>query len=126
MTNSHHTPAQAALIMLIILQFIMLSALYAGVAPHPPAQTPLFGMAPFLGAALGVAGGALAMGATSTAMGRVLCGLAAVMAAISFGPQKYFDPQFPLIWPAVITAQGAIITLVVQISRRGWFRQNSV
>ncbi len=33
----------------------MLSALYAGIRPHPPVVTPLFGIAPFLGAAMSVA-----------------------------------------------------------------------
>ncbi len=33
------------------------------------------------------------------------------MAAISFGPQKYFDAQFGPIWPAVIAGQVAIVTI---------------
>lgn len=39
----------AALSVLIILQSVMLSALYADVPPHPPVATPLFGMARFSG-----------------------------------------------------------------------------
>jgi len=39
--------------------------------------------------------------------------LAAVaLALVSFGPQKYLDAQFPLIWPAVVTAQLAIVIIM--------------
>ena len=41
--------------------------------------------------------------------------LAALMAMLSFGPQKYLDPQFPLIWPAVLTAQIAVIAVFVGV-----------
>ena len=48
----HDRQALAALTTLILLQSIMLSALYAGIRPHPPVATPLFGIAPFLGASV--------------------------------------------------------------------------
>lgn len=38
--------------------------------------------------------------------------LAAVMALISFGPQKYLDAQFPLIWPAVLAGQIAAAVVI--------------
>ena len=102
---SSDRPNQAALACLILLQTVMLASLYAGVAPHPPAATPLFGIGPFLGASLSAAVAALILGASGT--GRWLAGLAALAALVSFGPQKYFDPQFPLIWPAVLSGQVA-------------------
>lgn len=102
----------AALSVLIVLQLVMLGSLYAGVAPHPPATTPLFGIAPFLAAALAAAVAAMMVGCRGrTGWGLSL--LAALAAAVSFGPQKYFDAQFAMIWPAVITGQIAIMTVLV-------------
>ncbi|MGJ8588857.1 MAG: hypothetical protein ACSHXW_11940 [Yoonia sp.] len=105
----------AALSALILLQLVMLSALYAGVAPHPPVATPLFGMAPFLAASFAVAFSAILLGPLNGKAGRSLSGLAVVLALVSFGPQKYFDAQFALIWPAVISGQIAAIVVLVHI-----------
>lgn len=110
-------PAQAALAALIVLQGVMLGALYAGIAPHPPAATPLFGMAPFLAAAVSAAVAALILGPGSPA-GRALAALAAIAALVSFGPQKLLDPQFPLIWPAVLAGQVAAVTVLATLLRR--------
>jgi hypothetical protein len=110
-------PIQAALACLILLQTVMLASLYAGVAPHPPASTPLFGIGPFLGAALSAAVAALILGPSPA--GRVLAGLAAVAALVSFGPQKYLDPQFALIWPAVLSGQVAAAVILLGLVSRG-------
>lgn len=104
MTNPERQTT-AALAMLILLQFIVLSALYAGIRPHPPEATPLFGIAPFLGVAMGTALSAIILQTLRTRAGRLLCVVAALMALVSFGPQKYLDAQFGLIWPAVIFGQ---------------------
>ncbi len=104
----------AALSVLIVLQMIMLSALYAGIKPHPPVATPLFGIAPFIGASIAAALAAIIM-TPATRGGRILSVLAALMAAASFGPQKYFVPEFPLIWPAVIGAQIAIVAIIANV-----------
>lgn len=106
-------PYQAALACLILLQTVMLASLYAGVAPHPPPTTPLFGIGPFLGASLSVAVAALILAPAQTRSGRVLAGLAAGTALVSFGPQKYIDPQFSLIWPAVLSGQVAAGTILL-------------
>jgi hypothetical protein len=108
-------PVIAALSALILLQLVMLSALYAGIAPHPPVATPLFGMAPFLAASFAAAFAAILIGPLSGRAGRSLSGLAVVLALVSFGPQKYVDAQFALIWPAVISGQIAAITVLMQI-----------
>lgn len=105
----------AALATLIILQLIMLSALYAGVPPHPPAATPLFGIAPFLGASVSIALSAIIAGPTASPGGRSLAGLAALMALVSFGPQKYLDAQIALIWPAVVLGQIAAIVVLLRV-----------
>ena len=111
MSNRGHI---AALSVLIVLEMIMLSALYAGIKPHPPVATPLFGIAPFIGASIAAAIAAIIM-TPATRGGRVLSVLAALMAAASFGPQKYFVPEFPLIWPAVIGAQIAIVAIIANV-----------
>ncbi|PTX47279.1 hypothetical protein IQ03_03269 [Gemmobacter caeni] len=105
----------AALSVLIILQLVMLGALYAQVPPHPPATIPLFAIAPFLAVALATAAAALIIGPLASRTGKVLSLLAALMAMLSFGPQKYLDLQFPLIWPAVLTAQVAVIAIFIGV-----------
>ena len=105
--------AIAALSTLFILQIIMLAALFAGVPPHPPAETPLFGMGPFLGMSVSTAIAAIILLLSDSNLGRPLGIVAALMALVSFGPQKFFDPQFHLIWPAVITAQIAVVILAL-------------
>ena len=80
--------ALAALATLILLQLIMLSAFYAGIRPHPPIATPLFGIALFLGASVSVALSAMIVQPLTTAIGRGLGVMAALMALVSFGPQK--------------------------------------
>ncbi|CUH76115.1 hypothetical protein [Tropicibacter naphthalenivorans] len=109
-------PTRAALAMLITVQTLMLGSLYAGVEPHPPATIPPFALAPFLSVAIGTCGTAWIMG--DSRAGRILSALSAVLALVSFGPQKYFDPAFPLIWPAVIAAQISVATLLAQLSPR--------
>ncbi len=108
-----HRPTTAALATLIILQAIMLMALFADVAPHPPAAVAPFGIGPFIGVAISAAAAALILD-PSTRSGAASAVIAGVLALVSFGPQKYVDAQFPLIWPAVITAQIAIITIFAQ------------
>lgn len=111
----HERQTTAALTALIVLQIIMLTALYAGIKPHPPTATPLFGIAPFLGASLSVAAGAIILGPLHDAAGRVLSLLSVVMALVSFGPQKYLDAQFALIWPAVLLGQFAALLILHRV-----------
>lgn len=117
MTQKASPETVAALAALIILQVIMLTALYAGVRPHPPVETPLFGIAPFLGASIAAAVAALIL-PQDTRAGRIFMVLAAVLGAVSFGPQKYLDAQIGLIWPAVVSGQVAIVTLLVHAFAR--------
>lgn len=109
MTRSR--PAAAALAALVILQSVMLLALYAGVPPHPPAAIALSGMGPFLGMALSAAAAALILDPLDGPPGRALTALAAALALVSFGPQKYADPAFGQIWPAVLSAQAAVTVI---------------
>ena len=105
----------AALTTLILLQGIMLSALYAGIRPHPPVTTLLFGIAPFIGAAMSIALAAIIVQPLGSREGRILSVIAALMALISFGPQKYFDPQFGLIYPAVLLGQFAALVIFASV-----------
>lgn len=111
---------RAALACLVILQTVMLTSLYAGVAPHPPAATPLFGIGPFLAAAVSAAVAALILGPQGGRAGQALALLAALAALVSFGPQKYLDPQFPQIWPAVLSGQVAAAVILVGPALRRW------
>ena len=108
-------PALAALTTLIVLHSVMLTALFAGVQPHPPAQIPLFGMAPFLGATLSAASAAIILGSVDTRSGRAFTLLALVLSLVSFGPHKLVDPAFPLIWPAVVAAWVAVLALALRL-----------
>ncbi len=110
-------PASAGLTALIILQLTMLFALYTLTEPHPPVATPLFGIGPFLGASFAAAAAAIWMGPTRAVSGRGLSLLSAAMALVSYGPQKYVDAAFPLIWPSVIAGQVACLVIVLAVIR---------
>ena len=102
-------PFHAPLAILAVLHGVMLASLYSGVPPHPPVATPLFAICPFIGAVL-----ALIAAAVFVRDPRVQLGVTAtivVLSLISFGPQKYLDPAFPMIWPAVLTGQLATVAL---------------
>ena len=103
----------AALAVLVILQSVMLAALYSKTMPHPPLTTPLFAIAPFLAASLSAAVAAMIVGPTRTLAGKLLAVGAGCLALVSFGPQKYFDAQFALIWPAVVCGQIAVLAVAV-------------
>ncbi|MCK0126625.1 hypothetical protein MWU76_19700 [Gelidibacter sp. F2691] len=121
MHTESHTAALGAL---IILQLTMLMALLFKIPPHPPEVIPFGGMAPVIGASLCAAFAALVFrGEGRSGKALVIC--ACLLAAISYGPQKYFDPAFNLVWPAVITAQIAIIALIVPIVRQAFARQSA-
>jgi len=104
--------ANACLAALIVLQLVMLGALFAQSAPHPPATISLFAIAPFLATSMSVAFAAILAGPLETRTGCILSIGASVIALLSYGPQKYFDAQFELIWPAVIAGQVAAVTLI--------------
>lgn len=113
-TDKSHVRAQAALLALIVLQLVMLAALYAQIPPHPPRVIAPFALGPFLGASLAIAGAAMMLGATRTGSGMASSLLAAALALVSFGPQKWLDPTIGEIWPAVLVAEIAAIVLVIE------------
>jgi len=118
--TTHQTQSHAALAVLIILQLTMLGSLFTQTAPHPPLAIPLFALGPFLGAALAIAIAALILGGTTSRSGAITSIIAAVLALISFGPQKWLDPMIGQIWPAVLLGEiAAVILVLLSIS---WFR----
>ena len=109
------SPTTNALSALIILQLVMLTAMFTLTEPHPPRTIPLFAMGPFLGAAIALAVCAILSGSETTRTGRYLAIFATIAALLSFGPQKWFDPLFPQIWPAVIGAQICAVVIAFRI-----------
>ncbi|MEO1747984.1 MAG: hypothetical protein AAFR27_05090 [Pseudomonadota bacterium] len=97
-----------ALVVLIILQLVMMFAMFFQAPPHPPYAVVPFAMGPFLAASLASCIAALLRGGQSTRSGQILTIIAAVLAMVSYGPQKWFDPMTHQIWPAVLTAQIAV------------------
>ncbi len=103
----------AACLMLATVQAVMLASLYFGVEPHPPRTIPLFAMPPFLAVSIGTA--LCAYSLSGQRPGRILAGVAAVAALLSFGPQKYVDPAIGDIWIAVVASQIAMLVIVWQL-----------
>lgn len=110
---SFNRTCRAGLGVLLVLQAVMLAALLSQSPPHPPIATPLFALGPFLGASLATTVAAFILGDAATGEGRAVSLLAAALALISFGPQKWLDPAFGGIWPAVILGQAAFIAVLV-------------
>lgn len=109
---------QGAIVTLLVLTGVMLLSLFTRTPPHPPLEVAPFALAPFLGASLAVGAAALQACRHQDRLGHALALVFAITALVSFGPQKYFDPAFSRIWPAVITAQAAILVVaVVGVSR---------
>ena len=119
---SQSDPATAAILVLLTLTGVMLLALFSRSLPHPPLEVPPFALAPFLGASLAIGAAAFHLLRQGARYGGTLAVFFALTALVSFGPQKYLDPEFSRIWPAVITAQIAVIAIlswsVVALRRR--------
>jgi len=77
--TTHNGPA-AALATLIILQLVMLFALFTQTGPHPPNAVAPFAIAPFLSVSLSVAVMAILFGATNTSAGSATAVIAALLA----------------------------------------------
>ncbi len=115
-------PVAAAVLVLLVLTAVMLLALFSRTAPHPPLEVAPFALAPFLGASLAIGAAAFHLLSQGSRYGEIAAIVFAVTAVLSFGPQKYFDPAFSRIWPAVITAQVAVLFILagcISTWRRG-------
>lgn len=108
-----HLAAVASVIALLIITAVMLSALFTRTSSHPPIEVPPFALGPFLGASLSIGGAVVYLVLKRAPYCRVISLLFALSALVSFGPQKFFDPWFSRVWPAVITAQLAVLVILV-------------
>jgi len=119
MTQPPTTPTDrldhAALAILIVLQALMLAALYTRTPPHPPLSIPLFGLGPFLSASVALAVAAMILGGRKSPAGRAATIAATAGALVSFGPHKWFDVTFGAIWPAVVLAEIACTILIARV-----------
>lgn len=107
---------------LLVLHAVMLSALFTRTVPHPPFETPLFALGPFLGAVLAIGVYALVQLSEKSRNGYWASFAVASLSLISFGPQKLLTPEFAQIWPAVVLGMISavvIIFLVIKTLRRG-------
>ncbi len=102
----------AAIGALLALTGVMLLALFTRTQPHPPLEVAPFALGPFLGASLAIGTAAFHLVRRGARAGDALAVAFALTALVSFGPQKYFDPDFARIWPAVITAQVAVVAVL--------------
>ncbi|WP_419910175.1 hypothetical protein [Hoeflea sp.] len=116
-TTSPATNADAALGILAVLQTTMLGALFTETVPHPPLNVAPFALGPFLGSSIAIAIAAIMLGSDRGRAGRILSALAALLALISFGPQKWIDPAIGQIWPAVLLGEIAVIVIAIAIFR---------
>lgn len=103
---------QAGIVALLIVTGVMLLALFSRTAPHPPLEVAPFALAPLLGASLATGAAALCLLRDATRLAHALAILFAATGLVSFGPQKYLDPAFSRIWPAVLAAQAAIAVII--------------
>ena len=110
--------ATAAIMALLVLTCAMLFALFTGTEPHPPLEVEPFALGPFLAASLATGAAAYGLVIRGSRFAMAITFLFALTALVSYGPQKYVDPAFPKIWPAVIVAQLAISVILYQLARR--------
>ena len=102
----------AAIAALLMLTGIMLLAMFTRTEPHPPLQVAPFALGPFLAASLATGAAAYGLAVRGMRFATATAVLFALTALVSYGPQKYVDPAFPKIWPAVIVAQLSIAVIL--------------
>ena len=102
----------AAVAALLVLTGAMLLAMFTRTEPHPPLEVEPFALGPFLAASLAIGAAAYGLAVRGMRFAMVMALLFALTALASYGPQKYVDPAFPKIWPAVIVAQAAIAVIL--------------
>lgn len=117
MQNTPDQLCRAALAVLIVLQFVMLAALFTKTPPHPPIAVAPFALGPFLGGSLSIAIASFFLGSAATGGGRAAALIAGILALVSFGPQKWIDPAIAQIWPAVLLGEIAVLLLAAGLVR---------
>ena len=120
----------AAIVVLMVLTGTMLLAMFTRTEPHPPLVVEPFALGPFLAASLAIGAAAYCLAVRDMRFALLIALFFALTALVSYGPQKYVDPAFLDIWPAVILAQGAIVVIILRaiyrmirtIRERSWYR----
>ena len=103
--------AEAAITALLVLTGAMLLAMFTRTEPHPPLEVEPFALGPFFAASLAIGVAAYGLMVRGMRLALPIALLFALTALVSYGPQKYVDPAFPKIWPAVIVAQVAVVVI---------------
>ena len=103
---------------LMVLTGAMLLAMFTRTEPHPPLEVEPFALGPFLAASLAIGAAAYGLAVRGMRFAMAIALLFALTALVSYGPQKYVDPAFPKIWPAVIVAQLAIAVILCRVVYR--------
>ncbi len=103
---------------LMVLTGTMLLAMFTRTEPHPPLEVEPFALGPFLAASLAIGAAAYGLAVRGMRFAMAIALLFALTALVSYGPQKYVDPAFPKIWPAVIVAQLAIAVILCRVVYR--------
>lgn len=104
----------AAALFMAVVQLAMLGALYTETPPHPPLTVAPFAIAPMLSSSIGLSLALAWLAARGDlAAARWLSLPVVILALVSYGPQKYFDPAFPHIWIAVIPMQIALLSVAI-------------
>jgi len=122
-TQTRNSVAKAGLLILVVLQLLMIAALYTKTTPHPPLTIPLFALGPFISMSI-----ALAVTAFYLDEGRLMKGLtvvACLTALVSYGPHKWFDAAIGQIWPAVLLAQLAVLAIAFDLFKTRKLGENT-
>ena len=115
----------AAVATLLVLTGAMLLAMFTRTEPHPPLEVAPFALGPYLAASLAIGAAAYGLAVRGMRFAMAVALLFALTALVSYGPQKYVDPAFPKIWPAVIVAQVAIAVILGRAFYRAMRRMGS-
>ena len=119
MANRRLNQSQAlfsSLLGLLVLNAVMLLALFAQVAPNPPGR---FG--PYIGTTIALAAMALPLITWQNRWGLLPALLAALMSMLSLGPHKlFFEPAAVLLWPVILL--GSVLIILVAVSGVGYWR----
>ena len=122
-TQTRSSVAKAGLLILVVLQLLMIAALYTKTTPHPPLTIPLFALGPFISMSI-----ALAATAFYLDEGRLMKGLtvvACLTALVSYGPHKWFDAAIGQIWPAVLLGQLAVLAIAFDLFKTSKLGENT-
>ncbi|MCY4592501.1 MAG: hypothetical protein OXE86_18495 [Alphaproteobacteria bacterium] len=114
----------AAIAALLVLTGIMLLAMFTRTEPHPPLEVAPFALGPFLAASLATGAAAYGLAVRGMRFAMATAVLFVLTALVSYGPQKYVDPAFPRIWPAVIVAQLCMAVILYRAASQAvrWVR----